>query len=792
MICRSIAIVFHSIAIVFLFAVVATPGDVLTQRSNNFRTGMVEEPGLDASAVSRWRKLGDLRVQGRVNAQPLYVDGVPIRSTGRSHKAVFIATSDNNIYAFDALSLVPLWTPISLGPNDRSVIGAPGCDSLSRGIGIEATPVIDKSTGMMYVSWRSNPASQKENARLLVSGIDIRDGRKALGPVEVQGVPPVWHRSRASLLLEGGVVYVAFGSRCEDPGQPIFHGWIVAFDAKTLRQVGIFQTTPGDIDGGGIWQASSGLVSDGSSIYFSTGNRRPEIGHTPLDTPNLANAVVRVQVQISKLPDGSVGSASMHATDWFQPYRKVWLDRVDMDLASSGPLMVPGTNFLVAGGKQGMLYVLDRTNLGKLDPQKKWDRQTVDQLKPDTTIDQRPEDYAADKVVQKFQVGFQQYIPAYPTHLAQPGSPVASQDQREVFVVGRDKAVYVTWKVNAAAWSDGIGGRPGPARITPAQQMPLGAHLASAKPVDNQMEVFYIGNDGAVHTTWKVNNGRWTDGLGGFRGPAQITPAGQAPPGGCLAAAKPTANQLEVFYIGNDGAVHTTWKVNNGRWTDGLGGFTGPAQITPRFQTPSAAGVVSNKPGENNLEVLYVGNDGALHVTLKVNNGRWTDGLNKYIPPGRLSRALWMNDWGVWPHIHGTPVFARFRDGSAMLYVWPEKDHLKAFRWQGTRFDVQGKILAVDRARRLVVGPDGMPGGMLTAAIDTRQPRAGVLFAAQTLTAETEGPGMLRAFDAVTLVELWNNQGENYQFNKFVPPTVAAGRVFLPTSSGAVLVYGDH
>jgi hypothetical protein len=252
----------------------------------------------------------------------------------------------------------------------------------------------------------------------------------------------------------------------------------------------------------------------------------------------------------------------------------------------------------------------------------------------------------------------------------------------------------------------------------------------------------------------------------------------------------PNANQLEVFYAGNDGAVHTTWKMNNGRWTDGLGGYTGPAQITPLHQTPAAAGVVANKPGENGMEVLYAGYDGALHLTWKANNGRWTDGLNNNTWPARLSRALWMKDWVVWPHIHGTPVFARFRDRSAMLYIWPEKDHLKAFRWQGTRFDVHGKVLAVDLAGRLVLGPDGMPGGMLTVAVDPNHARAGVLFAAQTLTGETEGPGMLRAFDAVTLVELWNNKGEKYRFNKFVPPTVATGRVFLPTASGEVLVYG--
>jgi hypothetical protein len=84
-----------------------------------------------------------------------------------------------------------------------------------------------------------------------------------------------------------------------------------------------------------------------------------------------------------------------------------------------------------------------------------------------------------------------------------------------------------------------------------------------------------------------------------------------------------------------------------------------------------------------------------------------------------------------------------------------------------------------------------MPGGMLTASIDPSQPRAGVLFASLTQNESTDGPGLLRAFDAVTLRELWNNQGElPYKFSKFVLPTIANARVFLPTCSDKVLVYG--
>ena len=65
-------------------------------------------------------------------------------------------------------------------------------------------------------------------------------------------------------------------------------------------------------------------------------------------------------------------------------------------------------------------------------------------------------------------------------------------------------------------------------------------------------------------------------------------------------------------------------------------------------------------------------------------------------------------------------------------------------------------------------------------------------------TCVNQDMGILRAFDPVSLRELWNNQvntnasaaDKRYRFVKFVPPSVANGRVFLVTFDNKVLVYG--
>ena len=59
-----------------------------------------------------------------------------------------------------------------------------------------------------------------------------------------------------------------------------------------------------------------------------------------------------------------LSTPSLNFVDWFAPYDQNGLNVNDFDLNSSGPLLLPGFNRLVGGGKSGILYVLDRGNMG--------------------------------------------------------------------------------------------------------------------------------------------------------------------------------------------------------------------------------------------------------------------------------------------------------------------------------------------------------------------------------------------------------------------------------------------
>jgi hypothetical protein len=141
-------------------------------------------------------------------------------------------------------------------------------------------------------------------------------------------------------------------------------------------------------------------------------------------------------------------------------------------------------------------------------------------------------------------------------------------------------------------------------------------------------------------------------------------------------------------------------------------------------------------------------------------------------------------------HIHGAPVFWSGPDGPR-IYVWTENDQCKAFELTGTQFNhTPVAQTTVTEPDHFPGGTPGMPGGMLSVSANGR--RDGILWAnhpwSQNLNQQI-GEGVLRAFEARSLVELWNSRQNRARddfgnFAKFCPPTVAGGKVYMATMGG--------
>jgi hypothetical protein len=339
---------------------------VLTQHNDNSRTGAnLNETILNASNVnvSTFGKLFVMPVDGFVYAQPLYMPSVNMPNSG-THNVLLVATAHDSVYAFDADSGAQLWQK-SLGvPVPSSVINTP---NIQVEVGIISTPVVDPSTNTLYVV-----AKTYENSvqifRLHALDILNQGAEKLGGPIQItalyngSAIPndgaghvqfvAAKENQRAALTLVHGVVYVAFASH-ED--YTPYHGWVLAYSAANLQQIATYNTTPNGGEGG-IWMSGQGLVADSNNnVYCLTGN----------STQATENSVGDYGESFLKL---SLSGNALSVLDFFKPSNYDFLNANDVDLGSGGAVGIPGTTYIVGGGKQGLLYLVNTNAMGKLQP----------------------------------------------------------------------------------------------------------------------------------------------------------------------------------------------------------------------------------------------------------------------------------------------------------------------------------------------------------------------------------------------------------------------------------------
>jgi hypothetical protein len=360
-----------------------TQPNVTTHHNDNSRTGAyLAETRLKPSNVnaSTFGRLYVRHVEGDVYAQVLYVRGV--QTSSGTKNLFFVATSTNMVYAFNAdnLSTNPdtpaVWSR-RLDPF-RILSQAEICRETVGSVGITSTPVIDTSTGTMYVVSRRSTATRGAagDGDNFLHALDIRNGADRLPAVKVAasvaGTGPLagttiafnvkCHRNRPALLLLNGVVYLAFGTfSCDGwcPNNEPYHGWVIGYRASDLTRVGAFCTTTGAAEAG-IWQSGAGLVGgpDGS-IYFATGNDALLGGSPAPGAPgNLGDSVVRLTTPGLQLAAHFTPRNAGFLRDGYGTPEQFG----DTDLGSGGPTLLPG-GVIVAGGKQGRIYVLDATTM---------------------------------------------------------------------------------------------------------------------------------------------------------------------------------------------------------------------------------------------------------------------------------------------------------------------------------------------------------------------------------------------------------------------------------------------
>jgi hypothetical protein len=354
--------------------------DVITYKNDLARTGQnLTESVLTLTNVNQ-TNFGLLRIlaaDGKVDATPLYLSGLTVQ--GGTHNAVFIASENDSVYAYEADSGALLWHASLLGNGETSVNNLPaGCQQVAPTIGITATPVIDRGAGahgIIYVVAMSfSSASNTYHQRL--HALDVTTGAELLGgPVDINATyptlggttsfDPLQYEERAALLLLNGMVYTSWTSHCDFTP---YTGWIITYSASTLARAAVFNAAPNSGGmGPAIWMSGGGPAADAAgNVYVLTANG---VFETTLDAngfPNqgdYGNSFLKL----------STAGGTLTVSDYFTMYNEVDESNADVDLGSGGIMLLPDLtdsggvvrHLAIGAGKDANLYVVNRDAMGR-------------------------------------------------------------------------------------------------------------------------------------------------------------------------------------------------------------------------------------------------------------------------------------------------------------------------------------------------------------------------------------------------------------------------------------------
>jgi outer membrane protein assembly factor BamB len=360
--------------------------DVLTWHNDNARTGQnLGEKFLTPQSVNpaHFGKLFVIHVDAKVDAEPLFVHRLDIPKRG-FRNVLYLATEHASLYAFDADTGEQFWR-IRLLRTGEDPSDNRNCGQITPEIGITSTPVIDREAGphgtIYAVAMSKNQAG---NYFQRLHALDLETGAEELGgPVEIHATfpgtgavshdgvaifDPKQYAERAALLLLNGVIYTTWTSHCDiNP----YNGWIIGYNARTLKQTSALDITPNGEEGA-IWQSGAGPAADTEgNIYLMAANGTFDTVLNPRGFPvqgDFGNSFVKISPRNGKLS----------VTDYFTMFNVVEENAEDGDLGSGGPMVLPemadaaGTTWrlVVGAGKDLNIYLVNRNAMGKFNPQR--------------------------------------------------------------------------------------------------------------------------------------------------------------------------------------------------------------------------------------------------------------------------------------------------------------------------------------------------------------------------------------------------------------------------------------
>jgi hypothetical protein len=380
---------------------------VLTYHNDAARDGInVREYALTPTTVTTatFGRLFACAVDGAVYAQPLWIRGMSI--AGGIHNVIFVATQHDSAYAFDADAkpCVTYWHVHLLDTlhggtaNEKPVtwndVGRCFGDVYPE-VGVTGTPVIDSITKTIYMvsaseASRTGPPNCSGSLAKFyhrLHALDLATGSEKFdAPVTIAASVPgtgdgssggmvsfdsQLHHQRSGLAEVGGKIFVVFAAH--EDATP-YHGWVIGYKASDVQQqIAVFNTTPNGLNGadGGIWAGGGAPASDSSGdLYVTTGNGVFDEAPPPPDN-DYGDSILRLHSINGSTPNG----INLSVAGWFTPDDQSTLAQTDADLGAGAAVLLPDQtsgagpkHLLVQTGKEGVVYLIDRDNMGEFNP----------------------------------------------------------------------------------------------------------------------------------------------------------------------------------------------------------------------------------------------------------------------------------------------------------------------------------------------------------------------------------------------------------------------------------------
>jgi len=253
---------------------------------------------------------------------------------------VVVATESDDVYALDEATGRVDWK-VNVG--QAVPAGQLPCGDISPTVGITSTPVIDPSSGRVFVVADTWDGANASSIHHQLFGLNLADGSPVSGfpvPLDPPQNDPSALLQRTALALDAGKIVVGYGGNAGDCAT--YNGWLIATPEAGGSQAA-FKVQP-TASGGAIWGSGNGPAVDSSGdIWVTTGNG--------------FGAAYGYQESLLKLdPD-------LNLLDHWTPADWQFLDAFDLDLGSGDPLLLPD-GLVFAIGKQGVGYLLSTSSLG--------------------------------------------------------------------------------------------------------------------------------------------------------------------------------------------------------------------------------------------------------------------------------------------------------------------------------------------------------------------------------------------------------------------------------------------